>query len=153
MTNEHISAARELSAEYGDALEDLYRKRAYWQAIYDEQIAKPSRRRNIGKLHAAEERILRYNEAILPYDRPKFQAINHTGDAAVAPMVIRVPQLISDSKTWLETHRPKAIDAPAAVLPFAQNLKKAVDIADDLGIQDVKKIVSEAKKWTDEDKQ
>lgn len=27
MTNEHISAARELSAEYGDAPEDLYKKR------------------------------------------------------------------------------------------------------------------------------
>jgi hypothetical protein len=155
MTTAHVAAAKDLAAEFGDPLRDLYVKRAYWQAIYDEQMAKSSRHRNTKKLAEAEEKIRQYNNDILPYDRPKFQAINHTGNAAPAPMVIRAPVTISDSQAWLEAHRPKrdnaVNDKPTPAIAFAKNLKTTLDIADDLGIQDVKKIVSEAKKQTDEE--
>ncbi len=109
------------------------RSGAYWQAIYDEQMAKPSRRRNVAKLHAAEEKILRYNEAILPYDRPKFQAINHSGDAAAIPMVIRAPATVQDSNAWLEQHRPKHLATPAPELRIVKNVRSALATAEQLG--------------------
>jgi hypothetical protein len=156
MTEKHVAAAKDLAAEFGDPLRDLYIKRARHEAIYAAEMAKSSRHRNTKKLAEAEEKIRQYNNDILPYDRPRFQAINHSGNAAPNPMVIRAPQPISDSKAWLAADGPKRDDAvndkPTAVIAFARNLKSTLDIADDLGISDVKKIVSEAKKWTDEDK-
>jgi hypothetical protein len=38
---------------YGDPLENILQKRAYWQAIYDQQMAKASRHWNIKKLAEA----------------------------------------------------------------------------------------------------
>jgi hypothetical protein len=153
MTRERDAAAKELAEEYGDPLEDILQKRAHWEEIYAAQMAKSSRHRNTKKLAEAEAAILRYNVEALPYMRPRYQAIAHSSDAP-RPTVIRAPETISDSQAWLEAHAPRrdnaVNDKPTHVIAFAKNLKSTLDIADDLGIQDVKKIVTEAKKWTDE---
>jgi hypothetical protein len=155
MTRERDAAAKELAEQYGDPLEDILQKRAHWEAIYAAEMAKTSRHRNRQKLAEAEEKILRYNVEALPYMRPRYQAIAHSGEV-VRPTVIRAPMSIPDSKAWLEAYAPKRDntlnDKPTPALVFARNLKSTLDIADDLGIQDVKKIVTEAQKRTDEDK-
>jgi hypothetical protein len=133
MTLEHVAAAKDLAAEFGDPLRDLYIKRSRHEAIYAAEMAKSSRHRNTKKLAEAEEKILRYNEAILPFDRPKFQAINHSGDAAVAPMVIRAPATVQDSNAWLEQHRPKHLAAPAPELRIVKNVRSALATAEQLG--------------------
>jgi hypothetical protein len=152
MTVEHVAAAKDLAAEFGDPLRDLYIKRARHEAIYATEMAKSSRHRNRQKLAEAEEKIRQYNNDILPYDRPKFQAINHTGNAAPAPMVIRAPVTISDSQAWLEAHRPmrdNAInDKPAQVAAFARNVRTVLDIADAVGANDAQSIIDEATKIT-----
>jgi hypothetical protein len=148
MTVEHVGAAAALSAKYGDALEDLYKKRARHQAIYDAEMAKSSRHRNTKKLAEAEAAIRQYNNDILPYDRPRFQAINHSGNAAVAPTVIRAPQSVPNSKEWLRIYGPKRDDAPAQVVAFARNLRTTLDIADAIGVNDAQGIVDEAAKIT-----
>jgi hypothetical protein len=60
LTPERDRSAQKLAADYGDPLEDLFQKRAHWQTIYDEQMAKPSRRRNPKKLAEAEDKIRIY---------------------------------------------------------------------------------------------
>jgi hypothetical protein len=147
LTREHIVAAKELAAEYGDPLRDLYQKRNRWQLVYEEQMAKPSRRRNFKKLAEAEEKIRQYNNDILPYDRPKFTAINHSGSAAPVPTVIRAPAPIADSREWLEKYRPKTIE-PKPELPFVSNVKSALATAEQLGLDDAQTIWNEAAKAT-----
>jgi hypothetical protein len=124
MTRERDTAAKLLAEEYGDPLEDILQKRAYWQGIYDQQMAKPSRghgSRDGKRLAKAEEMILRYNVEALPYMRPKYQAINHTNEAAPVPTVIRAPEVISDTQEWLEKYRPKSIanDQPPTAIESA----------------------------------
>jgi hypothetical protein len=47
------TAAKLLTEGYGDPLENILQKRAYWQATYDQQMAKASRHWNINKLAEA----------------------------------------------------------------------------------------------------
>jgi hypothetical protein len=148
LTVEHVAAAKDLAAEFGDPLRDLYIKRCRHEAIYAAEMAKTPRHRNRAKLAEAEAMIRQYNNDILPYDRPKFTAINHSGNAAPAPMVIRAPQTIADSKEWLRIHGPKRDDAEPRVLPFVQNVKDALDTAEQLGIDDAQAIWNEAAKIT-----
>jgi hypothetical protein len=110
LTAERDRSAQKLAADYGDPLEDLFQKRAHWQTIYDTEMAKPSRRRNPKKIEKAEEMILRYNIEALPYVRPKYQAIT-TKDETPRLTVIRAPEVISDTKAWLEKYKPKQIAA------------------------------------------
>jgi hypothetical protein len=152
LTVEHVAAAKDLAAEFGDPLRDLYIKRSRHEAIYAAEMAKSSRHRNTKKLTEVEEKIRQYNEAILPYDRPKFQAINHTGNAAPAPMVIRAPASISDSKAWLAAYAPKRDDAandqPAPMVAFTRNVRTVLDIADAVGVNDAQSIIDEASNIT-----
>jgi hypothetical protein len=148
MTVEHVAAAKDLAAEFGDPLRDLYIKRARREAIYTAEMAKSSRHRNTKKLAEAEEKIRQYNEAILPYDRPKFQAINHTGNTAPMPMVIRAPASISDSKAWLAAYAPKRDDTPTPAIAFARNVRTVLDIADAVGVNDAQSILDEAAEIT-----
>jgi len=46
----------------------------------------------------------------LPYVRPKYQAIT-TKDETPRLTVIRAPEVISDTKAWLEKYKPKQIAA------------------------------------------
>jgi hypothetical protein len=93
----------------------------------------------------AEDWILRYNRELVPYTRPKLQAIT-TQDATPRIAVIRAPETISDTQAWLEKYKPKS-PAPA-VLPIVQNLKRSLDIADSIGADDPKEIVEVAEKLT-----
>jgi hypothetical protein len=145
MTRERSESAAKLAEEFGDPLEDILRKRARWQAIYDEQMAKPSRRRNPRKLAEAEEKILRYNEAALPFMRPKFQAITTT-DTTPRLTVIRTPEVIRDSQAWLEKYRPKRDDAVNDQPPALSHHRNVLDAADSLGIDDAQTILNEAVK-------
>ena len=116
LTAERDRSAQKLAADYGDPLEDLFQKRAHWQTIYDTEMAKPSRRRNPKKIEKAEEMILRYNIEALPYVRPKYQAIT-TKDETPRLTVIRAPEVISDTKQWLETYAAKRLDAEPVLNP------------------------------------
>jgi hypothetical protein len=73
-------------------------------------MVKPSRHRNPKKLAEAEEKILRYNEAALPFMRPKFQAIT-TQDTTPKITVIRAPERYSSTQEWLVAYGPKRDDA------------------------------------------
>jgi hypothetical protein len=148
MTREKDAAAKELAEEYGDPLEDMLVKRDRWQKIYDEQVAKPSRHRNVKKLAEAEAMIKAYNEAVMPFMRAKYANISHSGEVAQAPMVIRAPKTIPDNELWLATYGPKRDDA-VNDLPFVQNLRVALDRADDLGVDDAEAILNAARNHGD----
>jgi hypothetical protein len=151
MTRERDAAAKELAEQYGDPLEDILQKRA----IYAAEMAKTSRHRNRQKLAEAEEKILRYNVEALPYMRPRYQAIAHSGEV-VRPTVIRAPAPISDSKEWLRIYGPKrdnAVNDKPAVLPWVKNVKDSLATAEQLGVDDAQTIWNEAAKITkNEDK-
>jgi len=110
LTAERDRSAQKLAADYGDPLEDLFQKRAHWQTIYDEQMAKPSRRRNPKKLAEAEDKIRIYNVDMLPYVRPKYQSIV-TKDETPRNYVVRLPDKIKDTQEWLAKYAPKQLDA------------------------------------------
>src|SRR5215475_5419665 len=150
LTRERDTAARLLAEEYGDPLEDMLQKRARWQQIYAEQLAKPSRHRNPKKLAEAEEKIRQYNNDIMPFMRPKYNAINHATDEAPRPTVIRAPESISDSREWLQKYAPKRDEAvnDRPTLPFVKNLRASLDTATAVGIDDAGEIVNEAIKQT-----
>jgi len=116
LTAERDRSAQKLAADYGDPLEDLFQKRAHWQTIYDEQMAKPSRRRNPKKLAEAEDKIRIYNVDMLPYVRPKYQSIV-TKDETPRNYVVRLPDKIEDTQEWFAKYAPKQFDAEAVSNP------------------------------------
>jgi hypothetical protein len=145
LSQKGLDSIRELVGKYGDPLADLLKKRARWQEIYDTYADKPNGRINRKRLLEAEEWILKYDRELLPYTRPKLQAIT-TQDATPRIAVIRAPETISDTQAWLEKHKPKSLATP--VLPIVQNLKLSLDIADSIGANDPKEIVEVAEKLT-----
>jgi hypothetical protein len=144
-------ALREMAAQHGvDVVELQVMICRDLAKTYKNEASKPRSRRS-KQFFDAEEKLMKVTAELTPYFQGKLSNVTVT-DETPRMTVIRVPEQISNSQEWLEKYRPKPGDAPAQVVAFAKNLKKTLDIANDLGIQDVKKIVSEAKKRTDEDK-
>jgi hypothetical protein len=152
--NRDKQVVRELAAQYGvEPLEIQYMMIRDLKKTYDHEINKPRSRRS-KQFFDVEAHLAKMLAEVTPYLHGKRANIT-TVDETPRLTVIRAPAPISDSQAWLEAYGPQRAavnDQPTPVQAFAKNLKNTLDIADDLGIQDVKKIVSEAKKWTDEDK-
>jgi hypothetical protein len=144
LSQKGLDSIRELVGKYGDPLANLLQKRARWEAIYQSHVSKPTGRINRKRLLEAEEWILRYDLALLPFTRAKLQAIT-TQDVTPRISVIRAPQSISDTQEWLETHRPKTINNSVAS-PAIEKLKQTADMAESLGITDDAAILKEALK-------
>jgi hypothetical protein len=138
LSQKGLDSIRELVGKYGDPLADLLQKRARWQEIYDSYVDKPTGRINRKRLLEAEEWILKYDRELLPYTRPKLQAVT-TQDVTPHVTVIRAPETISDTQAWLEKYKPKTIDDSIAS-PAIEKVRKASDFAagiDGLTAQDV----------------
>ena len=117
MTAEKDAAQKSLIKKYGlSPLESILQKRAVW----DDQMSRPSRRRNIHKIREAEAAILKYDSEALPYTAPKYQAIAVQSEVKQVTMAIRAPEPISDSQKWLEECRPKDIDNSSVFEKFRQ---------------------------------
>jgi hypothetical protein len=145
LSQKGLDSIRELVGKYGDPLADLLQKRARWQEIYDSYVDKPTGRINRKRLLEAEEWILKYDRELLPYTRPKLQAIT-TQDLTPRVSVIRAPAPISDTQKWLAAHKPKTINNGSNASPAIERLQKTVDMADKLGITDDATILKEALK-------
>jgi hypothetical protein len=145
LSQKGLDSIRELVGKYGDPLANLLKKRARWQGIYDSYANKPTGRINRKRLLEAEEWILKYDRELLPYTRPKLQAIT-TQDLTPRVSVIRAPATISDTKTWLEKYKPKTLNNGGNASPAIERLQKTVDMAEKLGITDDETILKEALK-------
>ena len=70
MTAEKDAAQKSLIKKYGlSPLESIPQKRSVYQKMWDDQMSRPSRRRNIHKIREAEAAILKYDSEALPYYR------------------------------------------------------------------------------------
>jgi hypothetical protein len=144
MTAEKDAAQKSLIKKYGlSPLESILQKRAVYQKMWDDQMSRPSRRRNIHKIREAEAAILRYDTEALPYTAPKYQAIAVQSEIKQVSTVIRAPEPISDSQKWLEECRPKHIAQSATPVMdhFRDALKRTYDAAEDANL-----ILNEAKR-------
>jgi len=147
MTAEKDAAQKSLIKKYGlSPLESILQKRKRWEDAYDEQMSRSSRHRNVHKIKEAEEWILRYNEAALPYTAPKYQAIAVQSEVRQVQTVIRAPESIPDSKKWLEEYKPKHIDTTPVMQRFGNVQRQSLDTAEALGIHDTDLILKEAKR-------
>jgi hypothetical protein len=144
LSQKGLDSIRELVGKYGDPLADLLQKRARWQEIYDSYVDKPTGRINRKRLLEAEEWILKINRELLPYTRPKLQAVT-TQDVTPHVTVIRAPPTISNTQEWLAAYKPKTIDNSVAS-PAIEKLKRTADLAEKLGITDDETILKEALK-------
>jgi hypothetical protein len=95
--------------------------------MWDDQMSRPSRRRNIHKIREAEAAILKYDVEALPYTAPRYQAIAMQSEVKQVSTVIRVPDVeFKSNQEWLEYYRPKNVD-PDKATPVAPALQKFVD--------------------------
>jgi hypothetical protein len=166
LTVERENSARWLVEKFGDPVENILRRRNQLieereelLALRAELLAAPSRHLRHQKIAKAEakinlldEKILKHNEASANYVRPRFQAIT-TADVTPRVTVVRAPDTVSDTKAWLAAHAPQRDNAvnDRPVLPFVKKLRTALDVADELGINDTNEIVNEARKQTDDE--
>ena len=128
MTAEKDAAQKSLIKKYGlSPQESILQKRAVYQKMWDDQMSRPSRRRNIHKIREVEAAILRYDTEALPYTAPKYQAIAVQSEVKQVTMAIRAPEPISDSQKWLEECRPKHIDNSSVVERFSHVLRQSLD--------------------------
>jgi hypothetical protein len=130
-------------------LESILQKRAVYQKMWDDQMSRPSRRRNIHKIREAEAAILKYDIEALPYTAPKYQAIAVQAEVRKVSTVIRAPESIPNSQEWLAACKPKHLveqSATPVMDHFRHALKQAYDTADALGIDDADAFLNEAKR-------
>jgi hypothetical protein len=146
LSQKGLDSIRELVGKYGDPLANLLKKRARWEKIYQSYVDKPTGRINRKRLLEAEEWILKYDRELLPYTRPKLQAITTQDLTPHAVTVIRAPETISDTQKWLAAHKPKTLNNGSNASPAIERLQKTVDMADKLGITDDETILKEALK-------
>jgi len=120
-----------LVLKYGSPLEkNLKIVQHYWE-VREAELATSSRHRNMQKVREAEDKIHRGAELIAPYMHAKLQSIAQQSEVKQVTMAIRAPEPNSDSKAWLEAHKPKEIDARPVMEHMASPaLRKFVDEMD-----------------------
>jgi hypothetical protein len=134
-------ALRDMAARHGvDVVEMQVMMIRDLKKTYDNEVSKPRSRRSRQFLEA-EDKLMKLTAELTPYFQGKLSNVTVT-DESPRPMVIRAPDTISDTSTWLEMYRPKS-PAPS-VLPIVP--KRSLDIADGVGTDDPKEIVAVAEK-------
>jgi len=112
----------------------------------ENEIGKPRSRRSKQYLKA-EELAHKHLEALTPYLHGKLANVTVDAEVLHIPTVIRAPETISVTQEWLAKYGPPkdAVNEPPG-LPFANSLKKSLDTAEALGIDDPAEIVEDARK-------
>jgi hypothetical protein len=142
--NRDKKALRDKAEELGvDVVELQLRMIKDLKKTYDNEVGRPRSRRSKQFLEA-EKMLAKMNGELLPYLYGKLSNVTVT-DETPRIAVIRAPETISDTSTWLEKYKPKTIDDSIAS-PAIERLQKTVDMADKLGITDDATILKEALK-------
>jgi hypothetical protein len=167
--------AQQLVEEYGDPVADILKRRneliderSKVLALRDELQAAPSRHRRIKKIaqldatiDKLDDKILRHNAESANYVRAKYQSINQTTQVQLAS-VIRAPVSEPSTEAWLGKYqppqvkdvsppKPKLIEAEPTMQTFVPNLKAALHVADQVGVNSAQTIVDEARRYAKSD--
>jgi hypothetical protein len=135
MTRDREESVRMLISRFGDPLQQKLKRWAAWAEIYNEIVDKPVGRQNKRRLREAEEMLCRYENDILPYTRPRFQAIAQTTTDLKA-VVIRAPEKVDGSAEWLARfapHRDAMVNEGPPASPAARLVQTAYNAASKAG--------------------
>jgi hypothetical protein len=150
--NRDKKAVRDLAAEHGvDVIEmRIMLLKDCFKSIENE-IGKPRSRRS-KQFFQAEEMANKHLSELTPYLHGKLSNVTVT-DETPRLTVIRAPETVGSSTAWLDKFAPKidaTINDRQAIppIPFARSLANTMDMADELGIDDVGEIVGQATRFT-----
>jgi hypothetical protein len=150
MTREKIAQVQKLIVAFGDPLENMAKKKAYWEEIFAKETAKGSRHQNKARIKEALAEIKDYDDRVLQYYHPKQQSIASQSEIKQAQVVIRAPETISDTNAWLAAHAPKHITQQSSATPvmakFRDALQGSYRLADELNIDDADAVLREARR-------
>ena len=107
ITRDKIAQVQKLISAFGDPLENMAKKKKYWEEIYAKEVAKGTRHQNKARIKEALAEIKDYDDRVLPYYHPKHQAITSQAEVKSISAVIRAPTPCKTTQEWLDIYKPK----------------------------------------------
>lgn len=121
LTIAHKQSMQKLVAKYGDPIAKVMKVGAYWSKVWEDELAKSSKRRNWKKIREAQEALYRVADLTGKKVHPDYTSITYT-DETRRSMVARVTT-ISDSKEWIDKSAPKEIARDAVKINGREDFK------------------------------